>query len=510
MSLSLSEKRLLPPILQANPEVVENMTRDQKLQLFYDWEVWARDKQLEALLPNQNWAHHLVLAGRGFGKSRTGAEWVRWQLESGNMKRVALVARTPADARAVMIEGESGIMSVCPPWCRPDYEPSKLRLTWPNGGMCEVYSGEKPDKLRGPQHDGYWADELAAFRFLDGENGVWSNLMMGLRLFPRDGRPRGIITTTPRPIGLIKELVKQWRDDLEWHRCLDILRNGDITEHKEAIERIQKIRLERLKLTGNEPTDPSDEVWVTTGSTLENAANWPKAALKRLLDKYAGTRLGRQELEAEILDDSPGALWNLNLLAEQRVTQLPNMSRVVVAIDPQKMHYGAARKKANDETGIVVCGRSYEGLGYVLADKSCDLKPEGWAKRAVDGFVEYQADAFVVEANAGGEMAAAVIMAEWRSRQDVTGEPIITLVHASKGKKIRAEPISTLYERRMVFHWGRFDELEEQMTTWDPEESEESPDRVDALVWGLSDLMVDRASDGDRRVLGIGTERKGW
>lgn len=506
MGMSLQEKRDLPRLLQTpkGQALLQLLSVQQRAQLKFDWTVWAREKQLAELLPRQDWTHWLILAGRGFGKTRTGAEWVRMQMESGNMKRIALIARTPADARAVMIEGDSGIMNICPPWARPEYEPSKLRLTWPNGSQCEVYSAEKPDKLRGPQHDGYWCDELAAWRFVQE---TWDNLLMGLRLFPLDGRPRGIITTTPRPIPLIRELVETWQDDEAWHDALLHFNDPDPEVAFEAQQSVIKIQKKRTKKSGQVPTKPTDEVWITTGSTLENANNWPKSQLRRLLDKYQGTRLGRQELDAEILNDSPGSLWRRELLDDILVQKLPPMARIVVAVDPQKMHYGATAKKHNDETGIVVCGRSHEGFGFVLADRSCDLKPEGWAKRAVDAWVEFKADAIVAESNAGGQMVEAVIQAEARARGLFI---TVILVHATKGKLIRAEPISTMYERRKIYHWDTFPELEDQMCTWDPNLDGDSPDRVDALVWGLTDLLVDRGWEDDKEFYSIGGARTGW
>lgn len=446
----------------------------------YCWPLWARgpdltpthNPQIEQLLRYQRWSRLLVLSGRAFGKSLFGAQWVRYQIESGNMRQIALIARTPADARRVMIEGRSGLLNITPPWFKPVWEPSKNKLTWPNGACAWVYSSEKPDQLRGPEHDGYWADELAAWRFLEE---TWNNLLMGFRLAPADMRPRGIITTTPRPLPLIREMVQE---------------------------------AQALKCQG--------KTYLIQTSTFENAANLPPEYLQEMIEKYRGTRLGDQELYAKILDDSPGALWCHDDI--QRIGDLDGieMTRVVVAVDPQKASQGVGHRRASEHktnnknapncsTGIIGCGRDSKGNGYVLEDRTMDGKPDEWARAVCSLYHELDADCVVAESNAGGDMVEAVIRA-------CDPNIPIKLVHASRGKATRAEPISALYKRKKIWHYG-FEELallEDQMCTWDPNASE-SPDRVDALVWGFTDLLLGENSFGldGGDLMGYGSTR-GW
>lgn len=397
------------------------------------------------------------------------------QVETGNMKRIALVARTPADARAVMIEGRSGLLNICPPWNRPIYEPSKRKLTWPNapGGPAEafIYSSEKPDQLRGPEHDGYWADELAAWRFLDE---CWDNLMFGLRLNPQDGRSRGVITTTPRPLDILKRMMAQ------------------------AIEE---------KNTG--------DVYLVQGSTLENAAVLPRKRIVDMMEKYHGTRLGDQELYAKILSDSPGALWIRDDI--RVVGKLEHdLTRVVIGVDPQKSSQGSKKggagavaetkskdkSKPNCSTGIVGAARDGRGRGYVLQDFTCDGKPDEWAREVCRAYDMLQADCIIAEANAGGDMVESVIQA-------IDPTKPVKLVHATRGKKVRAEPISMLYKSGRIFHYGHHPELEDQQCNWDPNTSE-SPDRVDALVWAFTDLLLGEATfheDDNREMSGYNSRR---
>jgi phage terminase large subunit-like protein len=391
------------------------------LGLAYDWRgLLARPSQLA---PLGEWSVWMVLAGRGFGKTRTGAEWVREQIEVHGKRRIALVARTSADARDVMVEGESGILAVSPPWNRPIYEPSKRRLTWPNGAMATTYSADEPNLLRGPQHDAAWADELAAWQYPD----AWDQLLMGLRL---GDDPRVVVTTTPRPTKLIRELL----------------------------------------------SDPASVL--TRGSTFDNAPNLAKRFLDRMRYKYEGTRLGRQELNAEILDDTPGALWTRNLIDASRVRRMPcDPARVVVAVDP-----ATRSADGSDERGIIVAALGTDGHAYVLADESIHDTPERWARQAVIAYHNNKADRVVAEVNQGGDLVETVIR---------TVEPSISFskVHATKGKITRAEPVSALYEQKRVHHVGQFAELEDQMCTWVQGDSN-SPDRMDALVWAITELLV--------------------
>lgn len=402
-----------------------SLTDEEAAAFLYDWTFWARDNQL---CPGGMWSVWLLLAGRGFGKTRTGAEWIRAEVESGRASRIALAARTSADAREVMVEGESGILAVSPAWFRPTYEPSKRRLTWPNGAIATTYSSEEPDLLRGPQHDAFWADELAAWRYME----TWDQLQFGLRL---GANPRGVVTTTPRPLPLLKELL----------------------------------------------ADPSTVV--TRGSTFDNAENLAGRFLTKLREKYEGTRLGRQEIEAELLEDVPGALWTHSLLSACRVRDLPEMQRIVIGVDPSGTKGNPDDR--SDDIGIVVAGKGVDGFAYVIEDLTCNMSPAQWGARVAAGFHRHMANLVVAEVNFGGAMVEYVVK---QSDQTI---PVKT-VTASRGKIVRAEPIAALYEQGRVKHLGRFAELEEQMMqfTGAGYVGARSPDRADALVWALSELML--------------------
>lgn len=367
--------------------------------------------------PEGDWRVWLILAGRGWGKTRTGAEWVRETIK--RYRYVNLIAATADDARDIMIEGESGILSICPPAERPQYVISKRRLEWPNGATSLIFTADEPERLRGKQHMALWMDEAAAWRYPD----AYDQAMLGLRL---GDNPRAVVTTTPRPVRLVRELLA------------------------------------------------SPTTVVTRGSTYENQANLAPAFLEQIVTKYEGTRLGRQELLGEYLDDFPGALWTRSMIVQK---EAPDMRRVVVAIDP-----AVTATEESDETGIIVAGVGVDGKGYVLADRTCRLSPDGWAKRAVAAYHEFKADRIVAETNNGGDMVGLTIAT-------VDRRVPFTKVHASRGKAIRAEPVAALYEQSRVFHAAAFPELEDQLCSWTPE-SGESPDRLDALVWALSDLMV--------------------
>ena len=404
--------------------LLAELSHEDALALLYDWPFWAREKQMP---PDGQWFAWLLMAGRGFGKTRTGAEWVRWKVERGGARRVALVARTAADVRDVMVEGESGILAISPPWFRPVYEPSKRRLTWPNGAIATTYSGDKPDQLRGPQHDAAWCDELAAWRYPD----AFDQLLFGLRL---GDNPQVVATTTPRPIPLVRGLMQE---------------PGTV---------------------------------ITTGTTYENAQNLAVKTLETFRRKYEGTRLGRQELYAALLDDTPGALWKRSMLEDLRVTSTPMLKRVVVAIDP-----AVSTNEGSAETGIVVVGLGTDGQGYVLEDATVSDSPARWAAQAVSVYHKYKADKIIAEANNGGDLVEFTL-------RTVDRNAAIKRVHASRGKATRAEPVAALYEQGRVHHVGAFAELEDQMCTWVP--GDVSPDRMDALVWALTELMVDAAGAG--------------
>lgn len=361
------------------------------------------------------------MAGRGFGKTRTGAEYTRRQIESGRCGRFALVARTVADVRDVMVEGESGILAVCPPWNKPHYEPSKRRLVWPNGAIATTYSADKPDMLRGPQHDGAWVDELAAWRYPE----AWDMLMLGLRL---GIDPRCVVTTTPRPTKIIRELVA-------------------------AVTTV-----------------------VTGGSTYNNIANLAPAFIEQIIRKYEGTRIGQQELWAKLLEDNPGALWSRDLLEQHRVVKFPELVRVVVALDP-----AATSGEEADEAGVIVAGRGIDDHMYVLEDLSLRASPLGWGRAAVTAYYKNKADRILAEVNNGGEMVELTI-------RTVDPDVAYKSIHASRGKQTRAEPIAALYEQGRCHHVGMFAELEDEMCQWVP--GEDSPNRMDALVWAGTELML--------------------
>ena len=415
--------------------ILKSLTPEEAKALQYEWRFWARPKQLP---PLGDWIVWLILAGRGFGKTRTGAEWVIEQVRSHGARRVALVAETAADARDVMVKGESGIVACSPPWFYPKYEPSKRLLTWPNGAIATTYSAEKPDQLRGPQHDCFWGDEVAKWRYAD----AWDQLMFGLRL---GNNPRGIATTTPRPTPLIKELVK---------------------DSKTAL---------------------------TKGSTFENAANLARQFLHAIVQKYEGTRLGRQELNAEMLDDAPGALWSREAIESCRVQKTPHLVRIVVAVDPS-----VSAESETAETGIVVAGLGEDGHGYILGDFSVEQPtPEQWGKAAVTAYHMHKADRVIGEVNNGGDLVESNVRAIERNipfRQ----------VRASRGKAVRAEPVSSFYEQGRIHHVGMFSKLEDQMCEWEPGISTWSPNRVDALVWGITELMVKPKGSGGAAFFSVG------
>jgi predicted phage terminase large subunit-like protein len=392
------------------------------------WPAVARPNQLRP--PGDWWQIWLLLAGRGFGKTRTLAEWVCDQAASGQASRIALVAATAADARDVLVEGESGILAVAPPWCRPIYEPSKRRLTWPNGVIATTFSAEEPDRLRGPQHDAAVCDELASWSHPE----TWDMLQFGLRL---GRKPRCLIATTPRPTKLLRELLAR-----EGH-----------------------------------------DVVVTRGSSYDNKANLAPAFFAQIVKKYEGTRLGRQELNAELLEDTPGALWSQGLIDGTRISAAPELTRIVVAIDP-----AATSGEDADETGVVVVGQDKDGQGYVLADCSGRYTPIEWARIAISAYRTHHADRIVAERNNGGDMVEATL-------RMVDQNVPVTTVWASRGKVTRAEPISALYEQGRMHHVGTFPQLEAQMTNFtsdfDREAAGYSPDRLDAMVWAATELLVE-------------------
>jgi predicted phage terminase large subunit-like protein len=395
--------------------------------LEYGWEAIARSNQLP---PPGDWSIWLLLAGRGFGKTRVLSEMCNLWATTGQASRIAVVGSTAGDCRDVIVEGELGILATAPDWCRPIYQATRRQLQWPNGAIATLYSAEEPDRLRGPQHDAAICDELGSWR----DPSTFDMLMFGLRL---GQHPRVVVATTPRPTKLVKGLLaREGRD-----------------------------------------------VVVTRGSTYENRANLAPGFFTQIVGKYEGTRLGRQELMAEVLSDTPGALWTLDSIDRSRRERAPDLVRVVVGIDP-----AVSTSEGSDETGIVVCGRDDRGHAYLLEDLSGRYDPAGWARAAIDAYHRHDADRIVAEVNQGGDMVENTLR---------TIDPNIpyTAVRASRGKFTRAEPVAALYEQGRVHHVGAFPELEDQMTGFVADLDRAkfgSPDRVDALVWALTELLTQR------------------
>lgn len=390
----------------------------------FDWSFWRRPDQAE---PAGDWRCWLLLAGRGFGKTRTGAEWVRARAEADGRLRIALVAATMADARAIMVEGESGLLSIAPQAMRPTFEPSLHRLVWPNGAMAKLYSAAEPEGLRGPEHHIAWADECAKW---DNADAVWDNMAMSLRL---GTAPKVVATTTPRPVPLIRRLMGE------------------------------------------------AGVTTTRGRMADNALNLAEPFVDAMQSVYAGTRLGRQELDGELIDDVDGALWTRAMIAAASTDRTPDLVRVVIGVDPPAGSKG-------DACGIVAVGLGEDGRAYVLADASLGgASPEGWARKVAQVGEKWTADRIIAEANNGGDMVESVLRGAAHSLP-------VRLVHAARGKVARAEPVAALYERGKVRHAGRFPELEDELcglcTGGAYHGPGRSPDRADALVWAVTELML--------------------
>ena len=405
--------------------ILAGMSPAEIAALEFTWPFWARPDQLP---PEGDWRQWLLLGGRGCGKTRSAAEWVRSEIESGRRRHIGVVGSTANDIRSIMVEGPSGILAVCPPDSRPSYEPSTLRIVWPNGAMVHLYTAEKPQRLRGPNLDAVWCDELAAW---DDPERAWDQMQLALRIpGPLGHSPQVVVTTTPKPIPLLRQLLA------------------------------------------------ADDTVITRARTSDNAANLDRHTLAYYQKRYGGTTLGRQELDGEMLIDLEGALWTRQMFDTNRLEPDPPRvyARIVVAIDP-----AGSSKSTSDETGIIVAARDAGGRGYVLADCSGRYSPEGWARKAVLAYQEFKADRIVAESNFGGEMVEATI-------RSVANRVPVKLVNASRGKAVRAEPIVALYEQARVHHVGTFPQLEDQMTSWVPGVSR-SPDRLDAAVWALTELL---------------------
>lgn len=419
---SLAERLAKLPPQQVKKQLAK-LSEGEAEALLYDWDFWSRPSQRT---PPGDWSTWLVMAGRGFGKTRVGAEQVRKWVR--DFPIVNLIGRTAGDVRDVMVSGSAGssILEICPPNERPVYTPSKKRLDWPNGAVSLLFSADNPESLRGPQCCKMWGDELAAWRYQDeAKEQIDFNLRLG-------SSPQMIATTTPRPTALMRELVA------------------------------------------------SKHTFITSGSTYENRTNLAPRWFSNVITKYENTRLGRQELNAELLLDNPGALWKLAAIDADRVKKFPTLTRIVVGVDPS-----VTSGEDSAECGIVVAGEGPSPTGqawpphyYVLDDLSQQASPDTWAQLVVGAYATHQADRIVAEINNGGDLVEAILRTK-------NLEVAYKGVHASRGKLTRAEPIAALYEQHRVHHVGGFPILEDQMCDYVPLSGKRSPDRMDALVWGL-------------------------
>lgn len=419
----LAEKRQ-----EVRNEYLKRLPDEKLLQLKYNWNFRARPEQLS---PPGDWTFWLVNAGRGFGKSRTGAEWIIDQIRKGFTK-IGLIGPTASSVRDIMVEGDSGILTISRPDFRPLYEPSKRKLTWPNGAIAHTYSAEEPDRLRGPQFEKIWADELAVWKYPE----AWDMAKLSLRL---GRKPQAVITTTPKPKRVLKELIAD----------------------KDCV--------------------------VTGGSTYDNMFNLAESFYKAIVDKYEGTTLGQQEIYAVLLEELPDALWQRAIINKARVSDinLDELVRIVVGIDP-----AGTGKETSSETGILVCGVDSNLEGYVIDDLSCRKRPKGWASEAIRAYYRYKADRIIAEVNFGGDMVESVI-------RNIDPDVSYKSIYASRGKRARAEPVSALYEKGRIHHIGIFKDLEDQMCNFTPE-TKKSPDRIDALVWCFTELIINRT---ERRIV---------
>ncbi len=431
--------------LEQREQLLELLTPEEAEVAKFTWNLWARDSQLEPTTHQwlqqsttaplkektieagksflDSWRTWLFLAGRGSGKTRAGAEWIRYKVENDGVKRIALVAPTAADVRDTMVEGPAGLLSVCPPWNMPVYISSKRKVIWPNGATATMFSAEESDRLRGQNNELAWCDELTSW----GDPETWDMLLFGLRI---GAKPQVLVTTTSK-IGhkLLKSIIK----------------------------------------------DPY--TFMTNGHTFDNIANLHPQFIEHIRKKYEGTRLGKQELEGKFIDEGTGVLWSEEMF--QHLDHRPDqkITRVVVSIDPS-----ITSTAEGAETGIIVAGADDEGNGYILADHSGHYTPAGWGQRAVDLYHLYKANLIVAEVNNGGDMVISTI-------KNIDPNVKTKKVIATRGKRTRAEPVSMLYEQSRIWHCGRYPKLEEQMIDFNPEDGI-SPDRVDAAVWALHELIL--------------------
>lgn len=437
MSVSAAQGRLSEDLASLDPETLAF--------ILSDWQIWARDDQLPPArtAAGEDWRVWLILGGRGAGKTRTGAEWVRAKalgippLGDEPACRIALIGETLADVRRVMIEGVSGLLAIHSEDERPMLEVSKSQLVWPNGTIAQMFSAEDPDSLRGPQFDAAWCDELAKWRR---HEETWDMLQFGLRL---GEAPTVAVTTTPRPLPLLKAIMD----------------------------------------------DPGTVI--TRASTAANAAHLAPAFIAEMERRYAGTALGRQELLGEIVDEQSGSLWRRDWIEQSRVKDCPDLTSIVVAVDPP-----VTATARSDACGIVVAGLGADGRAYIAADRSLQgREPQVWARAAVRAYHEFMADRVVAEVNQGGDLVVSIL-------RQIDEAVAVRTVRATRGKWLRAEPVAALYAEGRIAHVGVFPTLEEQMLAFgaDGLSRGRSPDRVDALVWALTDLMIDRAAPAIRQL----------
>ncbi len=432
--------------LEKSGELIDFLTSQKPEVQRHLAECWQTKARLDQLPPTRGrdgspWAVWLVMGGRGAGKTRTGAEWIKGVMLGEQpfatipARRVALIAENAAEAREVMVEGASGILAVHTKSNRPQWEPSRRRLEWPNGAVAHVYSAEDPESLRGPQFECAWLDEFAKWRYAQE---TFDMLQFGLRL---GAHPRQVITTTPRPSPLITQILKDARSAL------------------------------------------------SRASTISNAENLPSDFLRKIVSQYSGTRLGRQELDGELLEDNPDSLWSRIALEGSREETAPAMVRIVVAVDPP-----ATSSQRADACGIVAAGVDADDIVHVLADCSLSsARPTKWARAAIALYHKLEADQLVAEVNQGGEMVEAII------READPGVPV-TMVRATRGKYLRAAPVAQLYEQGRVRHAGVLPELEDEMCAFGPDglPGGKSPDRLDALVWAVTALALGKRAPEPR------------
>ena len=424
--LALDEKERLAEL--------DQLSEEERKEFRTHWRLWARRSQLA---PESDWKTWLIMAGRGFGKTRAGAEWVRSVVEVDPDARIALIGDSFGEARSVMVEGESGLLAISPPERRPAFEPSLRRISWPNGAQALLYSAQEPEALRGPQHSHAWCDEVAKWDNVNSKAiACWDNLLMGLRL---GEEPRVLATTTPRAVPLLQRLLDE-----------------------EGVE-------------------------ITRGKTEDNLTNLPARFMTSMRGTYGTSLLGRQELDGELITDLPGALWTRALLEHCREASASSLpARTVIGVDPPASAGG-------DACGILVCARGEDGVARVLADASVPKpSPERWARAVAETARAWNADRVVAEANQGGAMVESVLRAA-----DVALP--LRLVHARSGKSARAEPVAALYEAGRVRHAGMFPLLEDELCGLIAGGSYQgpgrSPDRADALVWALTELMLGRRAE---------------